>query len=105
MSPHADPACTDILSLVCLSPTRGCRAGAGHGKVRGQNGCQLSLLGFDPEFDYTAITKESRGRRVFPAAPEKSLLLEKPSGAVPHGGGRRLEPGGRHYELLRRWIA
>jgi hypothetical protein len=82
----------------------GCSTGPCHGKQRGQNGFQLSLLCFDPDFDYAAIAKEARGRRVFPAAPEKSLLLQKPAGEVPHGGGKRLEPGSRNYEVIRRWI-
>ena len=56
----------------------GCNAGACHGKARGQNGFQLSLLGFDPNFDYESLVMESRGRRIFPFAPQKSLLLEKP---------------------------
>ncbi len=83
---------------------RGCNAGACHGKQRGQNGFQLSLLGFDPDFDHDALVKEARGRRVFFAAPEASLLLTKPTGVDPHGGGVRLEMGGGEYELLRRWI-
>src|SRR6185436_11970960 len=36
----------------------GCNAGACHGKARGQNGFQLSLLGFDNDFDYAALTQE-----------------------------------------------
>src|ERR1019366_9115937 len=83
----------------------GCNAGACHGKARGQNGFQLSLLGFDADFDFAALTQEARGRRVFPAAPENSLLLLKPTGEMPHGGGRRLTKGDAHYEVLRRWIA
>src|SRR5262245_53128623 len=55
----------------------GCNAGACHGKSRGQNGFALSLLGFDADFDYTALVQEGRGRRVSPAAPEYSLLLRK----------------------------
>jgi len=82
----------------------GCSTGPCHGKARGQNGFQLSLLCFDADFDYAAIANESRGRRVFPAAPEKSLLLQKPAGEVPHGGGKRLEVDSRNYELIRRWI-
>jgi hypothetical protein len=82
----------------------GCSTGPCHGKARGQNGFQLSLLCFDADFDYAAIAKEARGRRVFPAAPEKSLLLQKPAGEVPHGGGKRLEPDGRNYAIIRRWI-
>ncbi|MFQ5731468.1 MAG: DUF1549 domain-containing protein [Planctomycetaceae bacterium] len=83
---------------------RGCNAGACHGKARGQNGFQLSLLGFDPNFDYDALAKEGRGRRVFLSAPERSLLLLKPTGKTPHGGGIRMKFGGEDYEILRRWI-
>ena len=83
---------------------QGCSAGACHGKSRGQNGFQLSLLCFDPDFDYAALTQNARGRRVFPAAPEKSLLLLKGAAIVPHGGGLRLAPGSTDYETLRRWI-
>lgn len=82
----------------------GCNAGACHGKARGQNGFQLSLLGFDRDFDFAALTREGRGRRMVPAAPEQSLLLLKPSGQMAHGGGKRLDKGGSAYELLRRWI-
>src|SRR5438132_10222366 len=82
----------------------GCNAGACHGKARGQNGFQLSLLGFDRDFDYAAIVKEARGRRVFPAAPEQSLLLLKPTGQLPHGGGKRLRPDDPGYAVLLQWI-
>ena len=72
----------------------GCNAGACHGKARGQNGFQLSLLGFDPDFDYHAITHEARGRRVFPAAPEQQPAAAQGRAAqVPHGGGKRLADG------------
>jgi hypothetical protein len=92
----------DILPILTRA---GCNAGACHGKSRGQNGFQLSLLGFDPAFDHDAITREARGRRIFPPAPEQSLLLQKATAVVPHGGGRRLERGGSAYEAVLRWIA
>lgn len=82
----------------------GCNMGACHGKARGQNGFPLSLLGFDPDFDYDAIVREARGRRVFPAAPEHSLLLTKPIGQLPHGGGKRLDPRDVNYDILLRWL-
>ena len=82
----------------------GCNAGACHGKQRGQNGFQLSLLAFDPDFDFEALTKESRGRRLSLSQPEQSLLLLKPTGAVPHGGGKRLEPNGADFATLRNWV-
>ena len=62
-----------------------CNSGGCHGKIQGQNGFRLSLLGFDPELDYNTLMKEGRGRRLFPASPDQSLFLLKGSGAVPHG--------------------
>ncbi|HET6572848.1 MAG TPA: DUF1549 and DUF1553 domain-containing protein [Fimbriiglobus sp.] len=82
----------------------GCNAGACHGKARGQNGFALSLLGFDSRHDYAAIVQEARGRRVFPAAPDASLLLLKPSGQLPHGGGKRLPTDDPNFAKLREWI-
>ena len=69
----------------------GCNSGGCHGKASGQNGFKLSLLGFIPKEDYVYLVKEGRGRRVFPAAPERSLLLMKATNQLPHGGGARLE--------------
>jgi hypothetical protein len=82
----------------------GCNSGPCHGKQRGQNGFQLSLLGFDSDFDFAALTKESRQRRVSLTRPEQSLLLTKPTGIEPHGGGVRIEKGGEEYQLLLDWI-
>ena len=81
-----------------------CNSGPCHGKARGQNGFQLSLLGFDPGFDYDALTKNARGRRVFPAVPQRSLLLQKATAELPHGGGQRLKSDSEDYATLRRWI-
>jgi hypothetical protein len=83
----------------------GCNAGGCHGKAGGQNGFKLSLFGFDAEFDYEAIVEEARGRRIFGSAAENSLMLRKATGKVPHGGGKRLEPGTEPYQILYRWIA
>ena len=83
----------------------GCNTGGCHGKISGQNGFRLSLFGFEPELDYATLTKENRGRRVSPSAPDRSLLLLKVLGEIPHGGGKRIEPGSDEHKLLRRWIA
>jgi hypothetical protein len=90
--------------IVPVLTRHGCNAGGCHGKASGQNGFKLSLFGFDPSFDYDAIVKEGRGRRVFPPAPERSMLLAKPSGQAPHGGGRRFSADSEAYRMLRRWI-
>jgi hypothetical protein len=90
--------------IVPLFTKAGCNTGECHGKSGGQNGFRLSLLGFEPRVDYEAIVRESRGRRIFLAAPEHSLLLRKPTGVLPHGGAKRVEPGSPEYRLLVRWI-
>ncbi len=82
-----------------------CNSGGCHGKASGQNGFKLSLLGFEPMEDYEHLVKEARGRRVFPAAPDNSLLLMKGIGSTPHGGGRRIDQDSDDYRLLVRWIA
>lgn len=90
--------------IVPIFSKNGCNAGGCHGKSGGQNGFQLSLFGYTPAFDFAAITMESRGRRVFPAAPEHSLLLRKATGSVPHGGGQRFPVDSPDYRLLHRWM-
>ncbi len=84
----------------------GCNAGVCHAKaITGQRGFRLSVLGFEPEEDYEAIVKQGKGRRVFPPAPEESLLITKGAAIVPHTGGKKIEPGSEDYQLLVRWIA
>jgi len=83
----------------------GCNSGGCHGKIQGQNGFRLSLLGFDAELDYATLMKESRGRRIFPSAPDRSLLLTKATGSAPHGGGKKTEFNSEEYRVIRRWIA
>ncbi len=92
------------LDVEPILTSRGCNSGGCHGKSGGQNGFALSLLGFDPAFDYQSIVSAARGRRLSPAAPRESLLLQKGMAAVPHGGGRKLEPDSRDIETLVRWI-
>ena len=50
-----------------------CNTSGCHGKAEGQNGFKLSVFGFDPAADYSALVMEARGRRVFPSSPERSL--------------------------------
>jgi len=85
----------------------GCNAGGCHavGGGVGQNGFYLSLFAFEPAKDHARITAAARGRYLDFAAPDESLLLQKPGGSVPHGGGVRLPRDSAAYETLRRWIA
>ncbi len=101
----SEPPISFRTQIVPVFSKLACNSGGCHGKATGQNGFKLSLLGFDPDYDYNAVVKAGRGRRVFPAAPERSLLLTKATGTLPHGGGERLQPEDPEYQLLRRWIA
>ena len=91
--------------VVPILTKRGCNSGGCHGKASGQNGFRLSLLGFDPTFDFEALVSEGRGRRIFPAAPEMSLLVRKAVGTMPHGGGRPVAANSVESTTLVRWIA
>ena len=102
-TPHPLSFVNDIQPILTKA---GCNAGACHAKaITGQRGFRLSVLGFEPEEDYEAIVKQGKGRRVFPAAPEESLLITKGAAIVPHTGGRHLEPDSEAYKTLVRWIA
>lgn len=100
-----DPPINFSNQITPIFTKHGCNGGGCHGKSGGQNGFRLSLLGFEPSEDFEYLVKEGRGRRIFPAAPDRSLLLTKATGEVPHGGGARIEADSPSYRLIRRWIA
>jgi hypothetical protein len=83
----------------------GCNSGPCHGAAAGQNGFRLSLRGYDDEGDFRALTRHALGRRIVPEDPGRSLLLMKPSGAVPHKGGQRFAVDSPEYRTLADWIA
>ncbi len=83
----------------------GCNTGACHGTPTGKGGFKLSLRGYLPEQDYSALSREAGGRRVNPLAAETSLILRKPLGEIPHEGGLRLFRNSKTYEYLRDWVA
>ena len=90
--------------IVPLLTKAGCNQGACHGSQHGRGGFKLSLLGFDPLFDYPQIVQSAEGRRVVLSEPERSILLQKPSLLMEHGGGERFKPNGREYNLLKQWL-
>ncbi len=98
------PAVTFERDIQPILARYGCNSGPCHGKARGQNGFALSLLGYDSDFDFAALTQEGRGRRIYRPAPEHSLILRKAAGLVPHGGGKRTAEDGPAYARLRHWI-
>src|SRR5690349_12284544 len=74
----AEPPVSFVNEVMPLLTKAGCNAGVCHAKAGGgQNGFQLSLLGFEPIDDFEHLVKEARGRRLNLAAPERSLVLLK----------------------------
>lgn len=82
----------------------GCSSGGCHAKPEGQSNFKLSVFGYDPRADYHEVVSDVRGRRVFFAAPEQSLLLLKASARIPHEGGERLAVGSPWYRTVLAWI-
>ncbi len=83
----------------------GCSSGACHGAAAGQNGFKLSLRGYDDEGDHAVLTRQAQGRRVSIRQPERSLVLLKSTGAVPHKGGKKFSDDSLEYRVLSDWIA
>jgi hypothetical protein len=95
---------------------KGCNSVTCHGGVKGRGGFKLSPASLYPKEDYEWIVKggtyqvlvaEAAGERksrIDLNHPEQSLLLLKPTAAVPHGGGRRLEVDSGEYRAILEWI-
>jgi hypothetical protein len=92
------------LDVMPILSKAGCNGGGCHGALAGKGGFRLSLFGYDPAADYLTITRDARGRRVDLTDPGASLLLTKPTTALAHKGGKRLEVNGDDYKLLAAWI-
>ena len=82
----------------------GCNSGACHGSPSGKGGFRLSLLAYDAELDQETLIREAFGRRTNPLEPKKSLLLQKPTMKISHGGGKRLRVSDPAYAALEGWI-
>src|SRR6516165_8124708 len=83
----------------------GCNSGACHGALAGKGGFKLSLRGYAPETDHFVLTRQAGGRRINTQEPAKSLMLLKPTLAISHGGGLKVEVGSPDYQLVADWIA
>ncbi len=102
---EGSPPVSFVNDVIPILTKAGCNAGPCHAKApSGQNGFQLSLLGFETSDDYEHIVKENRGRRIFAPVPEQSLLLLKATAESPHGGGQRIQKDSASYRMLLDWI-
>ena len=103
--PDVVPTVSFRNQVVPILTRSGCNAGSCHGAASGKEGFGLSLFGFNPERDHVALTRDLRSRRLDPATPEQSLLLQKATGGVPHKGNQRFRADSTRYRDLRAWIA
>ena len=84
------------------------RAGLRRGELvmrsrRGRTVFRFLCFSFDPAADFREVVKDERGRRVYSRrSRRKALLLKKPTLAVEHEGGRRLEVGSPFYQIITR---
>ena len=100
-APQASGFDADLLPVLTKL---GCNGGSCHGALNGQNGFKLSLFGYEPDEDYEMIVRKHDGRRVNLAEPVKSLLLQKPTFQVQHGGGKLIKEGSNDYNALLDWL-
>ncbi|HLJ56101.1 MAG TPA: DUF1549 and DUF1553 domain-containing protein, partial [Chthonomonadaceae bacterium] len=101
----AQPPISFVRDVMPILSKAGCNAGTCHGSAKGKNGFKLSLRGYDPDFDHHALIDDISGRRFNRSDPAQSLMLLKPTGAVPHRGGVVITPDSRYYAVLKQWIA
>jgi len=90
--------------VVPLLGRLGCNGRACHGSFKGQGGLRLSLFGYDFPLDHKSLTGGEEPRVDLDEVAE-SLMLQKPTTAIPHEGGQRMKADSWEYELLSRWIA
>jgi hypothetical protein len=92
----------DVMPILAKA---GCNSGACHGSASGKKGFKISLRGYDPASDYVTLTRGTDARRLSLNDPAHSLLVLKPTGRVPHEGGKRFPAKGAYARTLERWIA
>ena len=81
----------------------GCNGRKCHGSFQGRGGFRLSMFGYDFDADYAELLNKKRPR-VVTKKPSDSLILQKPTLEVDHGGGQRFEKDSWQYRVLHRWI-
>lgn len=91
---HVNPVLTKL----------GCNAGTCHGSQGGKKGFKLSLRGYDPIYDIRAFTDDMASRRTNLSAYAESMMLLKPTGQIPHEGGKLIDRDDRYYSLIHQWI-
>ena len=105
IQPKVDAALDFAIDVAPIFSRHGCNNTNCHGALNGKSGFKLSLFGYDPDADYEAIVHASDGRRVNAAQPGQSLIVQKPTFQIAHGGGQLIEKDGFDYRTLVDWIS
>jgi len=102
--------------LGAIFTKRGCNSSDCHGSVKGKGGLKLSANALYPREDYKWIVEggiyqvlsaESGGPkipRVNLKEPEQSVLLQKPTMSIAHGGGQRFGKDSADYATILEWV-
>jgi hypothetical protein len=59
--------------------------------LAGKGGLKLSLRGYNPDADHFVLTRQAQGRRIDLTDPAQSLAVQKPTRAIKHGGGKKID--------------
>ncbi|MCA9058910.1 MAG: DUF1549 domain-containing protein, partial [Planctomycetaceae bacterium] len=90
--------------VIPLLTRYGCNSGACHGAAAGRGEFRLSLFGSRPEQDFRAIVHQFRGRRIARTHPTDSLIWQKATETISHGGEQRFADDSPASELLLQWL-
>lgn len=93
-----------LRDVVPVFTRHGCNSAQCHGGPTAPGHFRLSLFGGEPGLDHESVTRAASGRRLDRLAPAKSLLLEKATGGLSHGGGRTLRTRDRGYAAILAWL-
>jgi hypothetical protein len=83
----------------------GCNQAQCHGAPDGKGELRFSMFGAAAADDYEALAKSAKGRRINLAEPRKSLLLQKATASIAHGGGQKIAVDSAEYKILLDWIS
>ena len=101
----ATAATSFVDDIAPILTRKGCAGANCHGSVRGKADFKLSLFNSNTSLDYKAVLKDDGGRRVDLENPKQSLILQKPTFEVAHGGGQHFEIGSPEYETILSWLS
>jgi hypothetical protein len=91
----------DVLPVISKA---GCNITGCHGSPKGKKNLKLSLFAAEVGPDFETLSRSSFGMFANRLEPEKSYFLLKATGAISHGGGKRVDPGSADYKLLADWV-